>query len=63
MDWEKLAAADVFQLERNEALLESLYKFLEENEFGSGEAARAGPDQLAKILTVVQQVMKVQKYY
>ena len=60
MDWERLAAVDVFQLERNESLLDSLYTFLEKNELSAAEAARAEPDQLAKTLSVVQRIMKVE---
>ena len=59
MNWESLAAVDVFQLERNEALLESLYTFLEENELSDAAAASTEPAQLAKTLAVVQRVMKV----
>ena len=61
MNWEKLADVDILQLERNEALLDSLYTFLEENELSSAEAARAEPSQLSKMLAVVQWVMKVKK--
>ena len=52
---------DVFQLERNESLLDSLYTFLEKNELSAAEAARAEPGQLAKTLSVVQRIMKVEK--
>ena len=61
MDWERLAAVDVFQLERNESLLDSLYAFLEKNELSAAEAARVEPGQLAKTLSVVQRIMKVEK--
>lgn len=61
MDWEKLAAVDVFQLERNESLLDSLYTFLEENELTAAEATHAEPDRLAKIVAVVQRIMKVRE--
>lgn len=61
MDWDKLAAVDVLQLERSEALLDSVYTFLEENELGSAEVARAEPGQLAKMLSVIQSVLKVKK--
>ena len=61
MDWKWLAAVNVFQLERNESLLDSLYAFLEKNELSAAEAARAEPGQLAKILSVVQRIMKVEK--
>ena len=61
MDWKALAAVDVFQLERNESLLDSLYGFLEKNELSAAEAAHIEPTQLAKILTVVQRVMKVRE--
>ena len=59
MDWKALADVDLFQLERNESLLDSLYGFLEKNELSAAEAARIEPSQLAKMLTVVQRVMKV----
>ena len=61
MDWERLAAVDVFQLEHNESLIDSLYAFLEKNELSAAEAARAEPGQLAKTLSVVQRIMKVEK--
>ena len=59
MSWESLAAVDVFQLERNEALLDSLYTFLEGNELTAAEVTRIEPAQLAKTLSVVQCIMKV----
>ena len=60
MDWERLAAVDLFQLERSESLLNSVYEFLEANGLGSEEAARAQPAQLLRVLSVVQRVMKVE---
>ena len=43
MDWKALAAVDVFQLERNESPLDSLYGFLEKNELSTAEAAHIDP--------------------
>ena len=63
MDWEGLSAVDVFQLERNEALLDSLYEFLEKNQLTAAEAARAEAGRLAKILSVTQCIMKVEIIY
>ena len=59
MDWERLASMNLLQLERNESLLNSAYEFLEANELDSEEAARTQPTQLLRILSAVQQVMKV----
>ena len=59
MDWEGLAAVEVSQIERNESLLDSLYRFLETNELSTADAARAEPGQLARILAVTQTVLKV----
>ena len=63
MNWEGLDAVDVFQLERNEALLDSLYEFLEKNQLTAAEAARAEAGRLAKILSVTQCIMKVEIIY
>ena len=59
MDWEQLASVDLLQLERNESQLNSAYEFLERNELDSAQAAATQPTQLLRILSAVQQVMKV----
>ena len=59
MDWEQLASVDLFQLERNESLLNSAYEFLERNELDSAQTPAIQPAQLLRILSAVQQVMKV----
>ena len=59
MDWERLALVDLLQLERSETLLNSVYEFLETNELHSEQAAATEPAQLLRILSIVQQVMKV----
>ena len=61
MDWERLAEVEEAELECSEALLDSAYEFLAANEL-SEQAARAQPARLLKLLSTVQQVMKVETY-